>query len=203
MRRSMRSTVEYGSRPKYAKPGIFTPMSPPPGIEKSRNAVRDAQTENETGSPRRVAGDGVMLESDVQIAGLIVTGTGTGVLTEDLILRSRRKAGNERRRNSNADERMIAISPVLVELRGPKTGLFCDRIVSADRVQARVGSRQGSDINARSGAGGSVIHRLTCMGIRRARRTERPDPGSENRLSTQERQCRDRRDSVQRLRPNQ
>src|SRR5579859_5228760 len=30
-RRSMRSTVEYGSRPKYAKPGMFTPMSLPPG----------------------------------------------------------------------------------------------------------------------------------------------------------------------------
>src|SRR5580704_11807197 len=27
----MRSTVEYGSRPKYAKPGMFTPMSAPPG----------------------------------------------------------------------------------------------------------------------------------------------------------------------------
>src|SRR5579863_10252698 len=27
----MRSTVEYGSRPKYAKPGMLTPMLLPPG----------------------------------------------------------------------------------------------------------------------------------------------------------------------------
>jgi len=46
VRRSMRSTVEYGSRPKYANPGMFTPISLPPGCERNQNGGRGGVLES-------------------------------------------------------------------------------------------------------------------------------------------------------------
>ena len=43
-----------------------------------------------------IADDGVMLKSEVEVAGLTQARACTGILTEDLILRSGRKAGEKR-----------------------------------------------------------------------------------------------------------
>src|SRR5262249_23927693 len=65
-----------------------------------------------------VANDRVVLGGDVQIAGLVDASARAGVLPEYLVLRSGGKAGDERRRNANANKRRVAIVPVLIETRG-------------------------------------------------------------------------------------
>ncbi len=87
-----------------------------------------------------IADNGVVLESDVEVAGLRQASAGAGVLPEDLVLRSGRLAGDERRRNANAKERIVAIAPTLIQAAGPETGFFGDRVVSADGVDSHVGS---------------------------------------------------------------
>ncbi len=91
-----------------------------------------------------IADNGVVLESDVEVAGLRQASAGAGVLPEDLVLRSGRLAGDERRRNANAKERIIAIAPTLIQAAGPEAGLFGDRVVSADGVDSHIAGRKGS-----------------------------------------------------------
>src|SRR5258708_33437181 len=83
----------------------------------------------------RTADGCVMLKGKAEVARLVQTGACAGILPEDLILRRRRKACYERRRNADAQEGVVAIVPVMVEAGGPQTGLFHDRIVAANAIE--------------------------------------------------------------------
>ena len=71
-----------------------------------------------------VVHNGVMLKSDVEVAGLIQPGARAGVLTKDLILRSGLDSGDQRGRNTDAQERSISIVPTLIESAGPEAGFL-------------------------------------------------------------------------------
>src|SRR5262249_37922741 len=91
---------------------------------------------------------GIVLRGDVEVAGLLEACTRAGILAEDLILRSGRKAGGEGGRNADANEGGVAIVPTLVEASGPGAGLFGDGIIAAKRIQADVRRRERNQTNA-------------------------------------------------------
>src|SRR5208283_2993880 len=90
-----------------------------------------------------VTQDSVVLEGDVEIAGLIDAGARARVLAEDLVLRGGLNPGDQRRRNADAEERSIVIAPALIEARGPQTGFFSSREIAADGSQRNIGCRKG------------------------------------------------------------
>src|ERR1700675_362208 len=93
----------------------------------------------------RVADDGVVLSNDGEIAVLIYASAGSGILSEDLILRGGLHAGNQRWRNADTQERSVVIAPALIETRGPQTGFFGDGEITTNGVQAHEGCRQRRD----------------------------------------------------------
>jgi hypothetical protein len=104
-----------------------------------------------------IANDRVVLKSQIEVAGLRETGTRAGVLSEDLILRSRWLPSDERRRNANAKERIVAITPALIDAAGPQTGLLGDRVIAANGIESNIRSRQRCDVNASGGTCGAII----------------------------------------------
>src|ERR1700726_187113 len=96
----------------------------------------------------RVADDGVVLSNDGEIAVLIYASAGSGVLSEDLILRGGLHAGNQRWRNADTQERSVVIAPALIETRGPQTGFFGDGEITANGVQAYEGRRKWCNASA-------------------------------------------------------
>src|SRR6202011_1318943 len=107
-----------------------------------------------------VADDGVVLSDDGEVAVLIYSRAGSGVLSEDLILRGGLHAGNQRRGNADTQEGSVVIAPALIETRGPQTGFFGDGEITANGVQPHEGSRQWRDAFANKGAVDGV-HGLT------------------------------------------
>src|SRR6266478_1325031 len=61
----------------------------------------------------------VMLKGKAEVARLAQTGACAGILTEDLILRRRRKACNKRWGDTHTKERTVAIVPILIDTGGP------------------------------------------------------------------------------------
>ena len=106
--------------------------------------LREAEVETATRDLRAefiegcVADNGVMLESEIEVARLVVAGARAGVLTEDLVLRSGRQAGDKRWGNTNAKEGVVMIVPAMIDARGPKAGLFLERLVSTNGFQCHI-----------------------------------------------------------------
>src|ERR1700680_4312478 len=92
-----------------------------------------------------VADDGVVLSDDGEIAILIYARAGSGVLSEDLILRGGLHPSNQRWRNADTQERSVAIAPALIETRGPQTGFFGDGEITANGVEPYEGCGQRRD----------------------------------------------------------
>src|SRR5580692_11718463 len=101
-----------------------------------------------------------MLSDDGEISILINARAGSGILSEDLILRGGLNASNQRWGNPYTQEGAVVIAPALIETRGPQTGFFGDREITANRVQAYEGRRQWRDAFANQRAIDGV-HRLT------------------------------------------
>src|ERR1700737_1727892 len=99
-----------------------------------------------------VADDGVVLSDDGEVAVLIFSRAGSGVLSEDLILRGGLYAGNQRRGNADAQEGSVVIAPALIETRGPQTGFFGDGEITANGVQPHEGSGKWRDASPKKDA---------------------------------------------------
>src|SRR5579859_6834410 len=97
-----------------------------------------------------VVDDRVVLESNIEIARLVVAGARTGVLPEYLVLRSGRKPGNERRRNTYANKRIVVIVPTLIKTRRPETCFLHHRIIPAHGIHAYIRSRKRHEARANS-----------------------------------------------------
>src|ERR1700692_2970419 len=91
------------------------------------------------------ADGGVVLSDDGEIAILVYTRAGSGVLSEDLILRGGLHASNQRRGNADTQEGRDVIVPTLIETRGPQAGFFGDRGITAKGVEAYEGCWQWRD----------------------------------------------------------
>src|ERR1700693_2410680 len=107
-----------------------------------------------------VADGGVVLSNDGEIAILIYARAGSGVLSEDLILRGGLHAGNQRWGDADTQEGSVVIVPALGETRGPQTGFVGDREITAKRVEPHEGSGQRGKALANQGTIDGV-HGLT------------------------------------------
>src|SRR5258708_2742464 len=97
-----------------------------------------------------VTEDGVVLKSDIEVAGLVQANARTGVLAENLVLRGGLDAGDKRGRNADANERGISIVPALIEASGPEAGFFIDGEIAAQGIEADVRRRQRHQAHAGS-----------------------------------------------------
>src|ERR1700680_1051884 len=107
-----------------------------------------------------VADDGVVLSDDGEIAILIYARAGSGVLSQDLILRGGLHASNQRWGNSDTQKGSVVVAPTLVETRGPQAGFFGDGEITTNGVQPHEGCWQRRDTLA-DGRAIDGVHGLT------------------------------------------
>jgi len=91
-----------------------------------------------------VAQDGVVLEGDVEVGALVEANARTGVLAEDLVLRSGLHAVGQCGRNADAKEGRVPGVPALVKTSRPQASFFVDREIAAQFIQRNVAGNRGA-----------------------------------------------------------